>query len=370
MEETVNQNTEVVKEKKKVRYSNFDILKIIAFIMVVCYHYLDPANGKGLVYAANNPITLCIFNVTQSLCACAVPVFLLITGYFSWKNTSFSLNKIFGLFIMKISYKIICYLIDILIMRKAFDGGFFALCFVPDNYYINLYAVMMFFSPLINKLFKLNKRNILTIVGVFTLIFVAFPTIIDLSFSIANYPTIIGLSFLSDSGDIRGYTIIAFIFYYILGGSIHLFDFKTKKYFLFILFVVFITLITILLYKTRAAIYYNNIFVAAASTSIFLLFKNIKIKESAFLREISSCSLGVFLLHTTGLFIYDFNSIFNIEKNVELNTWSAVGNMLLVVMSTVVVCAISDYIIRLAISPLKKKLYSTKFMNYKIIEVD
>lgn len=47
MEETKSPEVINKEEKKKIRYSNFDLLKIIAFIMVVFLHYLNVNMGKG-----------------------------------------------------------------------------------------------------------------------------------------------------------------------------------------------------------------------------------------------------------------------------------------------------------------------------------
>ena len=370
MEEVINQNTEVVKEKKKARYSNFDILKIIAFIMVVFLHYLNKNMGGGLLYAQSDPVTLCFFNVVESICVIAVPLFVLITGYFSWKSKNFSLKKVIGLFIMQISYKLICFFIDMIAMKKAFDGGGFGMCFVPDNYFINLYTALVIFAPLINKIFNLKKKQVHTIIGVVAILFVLIPTIIDLAVGLSGGNMNINLSFLSNQGDFAGYTIVAFIFFYLIGGYISYSDFKIKKWILAIIYVASVTLITVLLYNTEAILNYNNIIIVISALSLFLFFKEIKIKEIKLITEISSCSLGVFIIHTTGLFIYDFNSLFHIEESITSNPATAIGNMFLVVYSTVLICACSDYLLRFIVSPIKKKLYLAKWLNYKIIDVE
>lgn len=357
-------------EKKKIRYSNFDLLKIIAFIMVVFLHYLNVNMGKGLLYAQNNPVTLCFFNVTESICVIAVPLFVLITGYFSWKSNSFSLKKVLGLFIMQISYKLICFFIDMIALNKPFDGGGFGMCFIPDNYFINLYTALVIFAPLINKLFTLKKKQIQIILLILTALFIVIPTIIDLTIGLTGGAMNINLSFLSNQGDFAGYTIVAFIYFYIIGGYISYSDLKIRKWILCIIYIVSVTLITVLLYNTDAILNYNNIIVVISALSLFLFFKEIKIKEIKLITEISSCSLGVFIIHTTGLFVYDFNSLFHIEESVSSNSGTAIGNMFLVVYSTILVAASADYLLRFIVSPIKKKLYSSKFMNYKIINLE
>ena len=91
---------------KKIRFSNFDILKIIAIFMVVVLHYNNVGFG-GALNTTNDSIYF--IKAMESICVVAVPVFILITGYFSYKSTFFSLRKVIGLYIMECCYLLICF---------------------------------------------------------------------------------------------------------------------------------------------------------------------------------------------------------------------------------------------------------------------
>lgn len=77
---------------KKVRKLNFEILRIVAMLMIVCLHYLGkggaltPANQE---FGANSYIAWLV----EAFCYVSVNVYVLISGYFG-SGSTFSLRKI------------------------------------------------------------------------------------------------------------------------------------------------------------------------------------------------------------------------------------------------------------------------------------
>ena len=158
--------------------------------------------------------------------------------------------------------------------------------------YISLYLLI----PFINKLVStLNKKLYL----IFLLILVVLLSIV---YSI--YPT----NHILEAN--RGYSLIWFIFLYLLAGYIRLYFHKKVSRFklLFIYFTMVILQVQLMnLYSfinnvdyLRSITSYNSIFTLIASISFFLLFKNLKIKNKVVNNIIlffSPLTLGVYLIH-------------------------------------------------------------------------
>ena len=63
---------------KKERQSNIELLRIFLMLGVIILHY----NGVGALYSAHGINYLIVIGL-ESLCICAVDLFMLISGYFS-----------------------------------------------------------------------------------------------------------------------------------------------------------------------------------------------------------------------------------------------------------------------------------------------
>ena len=365
---------ENVAPKKKIRFSNFDILKIIAFIMVVFLHYNNSEMG-GALNTTNTDVQYFLRTV-ESICIIAVPLFVLITGYFSYKSTFFSVRKVIGLFIMEALYMLLCFLLDLIIFKKPFNGGGLGACFEFTNYYINLYLFLMILAPFVNKLFKLSKKTVFTVLGLYTFFIIVYPSLVNIAFGFfnpeLNFPKLYMFSY--------GYTILSFLYYYLIGAAIHTYDFTLKKRWSALIYVVSLGVLTGLsFYITPKATYsldmadriwqYDNMIVAVNAISLFLLFKSIKIKEIKVITKIAECSLGVFILHTTEFFVKSYNGLFYILDNCNMGVGNAAVNMALVVFTTIGLCMAADLLLRFAVTPIKNRLYAGKWVNYHLIDL-
>ncbi len=349
------------------RHSNFDLLNIIAFIMVVFLHFNNRQMGGGLLYSSG--ASLVYFKILESLCIVAVPIFVLKTGYFSCDKKTFNLKKIFGIFIMFFSYGILCYLMDIFIFKESLSFGTFIKCFIPNNYYINFYAVLMVISPFLNKLFDCKKKNVITLISILILCFIVFPTIVRVGLLIAGKEPNNSMSFLSTDGDVNGYTIVTFVVYYLIGAMINKYDIKFNKIWSILVYCVMTIILVLISYKVELW-GYNSVFVLCSAVSLFIFFKQLNMRHNKILYCISKCSLGVFLLHTTHFFVKNYNGLFEIEKRITESLGSAIGYSLLVVFSTVMICIVIDLVLRLLVKPIKDKLYQNRFLNYNLIDLN
>ena len=101
---------------------------------------------------------------------------------------------------------------------------------------------------------------------------------------------------------------------------------------------------------------YNNIFVISQAVMLFLLFRNISIKQSAIINSFASCAFGVFLIHTDqtlGVLIYD--NLFHTRDLVDGNSFVLLSAFLLCLPVMYVYCFILEYFKQLFFDPLKEK---------------
>lgn len=357
-----------VVKNAKVRQSNFDLLKIFAFVFVVILHYMNEGIGGGLLYSTG--ATNVGFRAINSIAIIAVPIFVLITGYFSRNSKTFNFKKIFGIYIMQFSYVAICYVLDTLIFKKTFDVGLFFSSFAPVNYYVNFYAVLMVIAPFLNCLFKLSRKNVNAIMIASLILFMVFPTIIDMGTQLVKAEIPAGLSFITRSGSFGGYTIVNFILLYLIGAYIREYKITIRKLISFPAFIALTTIITVLSIYISTMWNYDNLFVVASAIFFFLFFKELKLTEIKVIGVLAKCSLGVYLLHATVLFEYSFFGLFNIQANIEAGFGYAILNLLAVVSSTVAICIVADILLRLMVLPIRNWLYKQKFLNYNVIDLN
>ncbi|MCU7212920.1 acyltransferase family protein [Turicibacter sanguinis] len=87
------------------RNSNFELLRIIAMVMIVSLHTLG--HGGGLNNTTVNSINFIFNHILESLSIVAVNIFILISGYFGIKSYSSVKSKISLLYKQMIFYSII-----------------------------------------------------------------------------------------------------------------------------------------------------------------------------------------------------------------------------------------------------------------------
>lgn len=361
-----NDLTLPTQDENSTRKLGLDVLKIFLFIFVVLLHINNKEMGGAFNYAQGN--ALYGLKTLESIAVIAVPCFILISGYFLNKKTKFQINKVLFIYILNTSYCLICYVLDVLIFKTQFTAKEFVKEFIPRNYYLNFYSVLIFISPLLNRFFKIKQKYQIVYLSTFLCLFVLFPTAVDLFNSLTDNNVI--FPWMSTNGDNAGYTLIYFILMYLIGGFISTNKVRLKKYITLPIYFLLTIVITIISIKTETIWNYNDILVTTSSIMLFMFFESIDSCSNRVVSSISSCSLGVFVLHTTKFVIPDILSCMNMSKYVNDNTFSS---MLFVVLSSLIIsltCAIVDYLLRLSVSPLKKKIMNISFIKKSIIDLD
>lgn len=353
--------------KLEKRQSNIEVLRIILTMMVITVHF----NSNGLTGGAFSVVksgTLAseFLYFLESLCIVCVNGFILITGYFSYKETSISLNKIGRLLFWVISYNWIEYIISILVRKEQFNIITAIGKFVPNNWYVMIYIALLIVSPYINIVInKLSKEKLINLAVSLFLIFSVWNTfwsMVQTKFGIG----IAGISTVGIEGDQAGYTIVNFIFLYVVGALLHKWDIlQYRKMYDFFGYVI-CTLIIFLGKRIGLSMWdYSNCFVIASSILLFNLFRKMKLSLEKFDKCIlwfAKACFGVYIIHTKPIIEGTFWEICSRYDMSDSSLAAVVGNYIICLTATFIMCAFIDSFYRFLITPLLKKVEKRKII--------
>lgn len=292
-------------DKMKTRNANFELLRIIAMLMVLSLHYMGKGGALGVI-GGLTPNGVFAY-VIEELCYVAVNVFILISGYFL-VSANFRMEKLIKLWLQIFFYSALIYLIfilfgnvDSLYKTKYFLGQALMPITHQEYWFLTSYFVLYLLSPFLGLLArKLKKEQLLTLCIVMLLFFSRVWKIL--------LPQ-------SDPIDDRGYGYIWFVTLFFIGCYIRLYGKEDAKkwkyligYFVFVAInfslmfgISFVSKITGRFEQfTFVFNEYNAPFTILASISLFLFFKNLRIedgKTSKVICRISKSALAVYIIH-------------------------------------------------------------------------
>ena len=196
------------KNNNELRQSGIELLRIVATIGVIVLHYNNPMIGGGLKYSkgANN----ILLYILESLCVCAVNLFVIINGYFDINHNKRDLIKPLHLILQVIVFNEMHY------FAKCLQVGHFSVIkfinnFIPTNWFVIIYCALYVCSPFINIVIKnLSKQHYKLLIKILIVTFSIYPTLVDLLEEILQR-NFYGLSTVGMYGSQYGYTIINFI---------------------------------------------------------------------------------------------------------------------------------------------------------------
>lgn len=244
-----------------------------------------------------------ILNFFECISIPAVNIFILITGYFSCKSNDRKICKPLNLISQTIIWGCIYTIAYNLFIDKKIGIGLLKSIvgsIIFPNYFVTLYVVLYVISPYLNyTISSLSKKTFELLLLYLFLIFSVWATIMDLGNEILNTTSFNTGSPVGQRGSQFGYTIVHFIFIYLLGAYIRLTSYKMsiKKAIVGIFFLL------ILLYSWRCidlmyckdqalatSLSYNNPLVIGLSVLFFEVFLQLKIKSPV----INELSRGAF----------------------------------------------------------------------------
>lgn len=297
-------------EVKKIRKSNFELLRIISMIFIVLWHVIDRGN---VLTNSQNPTFSVIVEFLKMLIVIHVNSFVLLTGYFQNK-VKFRLSKVLSILLQCLFYTIIIMIVmvklDLITLSKVDIIKNIFINFIGEYWFINIYILLYCFSPILNIIINSidQKKYKKILITCFILLSVI--------------PFISGNKFFFNNS---GFSLANFILLYFIGAYINRYPVKesylfkniTEKCYCLILFILysFFAISNFCILKTSMqlihtnhvfaeifnnfiteAYHYENPIIIVQSIFFFLMFEKMNIK-SRLINKISSLTLGVYIIH-------------------------------------------------------------------------
>ena len=290
----------------KARQANFELLRILAMVMVVILHYFVKGGAEISLVEDTGAVNLIVWGL-KGLCIVTINLYVLISGYFlveaKWK-VSRLVDLWFQTMFYSIGVPLVCLLLGIGEVPKWGIYDWINVIFpvqMEHYWFITAYTVFYLFVPVLSVGVKhiTKKQHQVVIVGL--LLFFSIPkTILPIFiatdrygydfgwflclFMIASYIRMYGIEFFSNKRK-------AFAVYFVTEAGIWLFS---------LLCGVLSRKGLPLAYMMDMFYCHNHLLVLIAAVALFYAFSYIRIpqgKISDMICKISPYTLGVYLLH-------------------------------------------------------------------------
>lgn len=271
-----------------------ELLRLVLMYMIVLQHVIG--HGAGFLEFINSPSPRCIPVLKHWLlytpCVMAVDCFVFISGYYGMKT---SMKKVVRLVFQAITTAAILFLayfsvntFDICHIEVA-TRELISMCFpVGFNYwwFLSMYVVLLVLSSFLNKYTELTNKDR------WCILFVLF------------WINSIGGLLFNTAGANLGYSLINFIFIYLLGRELSISSIFSKHNSIYPLFYLLslISLYAMVFYSKdmgpvilKRVFAYNNPLVLLNAILFFRMFLYLNITIN--IKAISKYSLGIYLLH-------------------------------------------------------------------------
>ena len=277
--------------------------------------------------------------VLESLCICAVDLFMLISGYFSCKGKRTTLYKPFALIaqviIFSFGWNLFTGAVKGTLTIKSILSSL-----VPANYFVILYITVYLLSPYLNLLYERITKNFIAWLFI---LFSIYPTIVEV-FSQITGRDWLGLSTIGMYGSQWGYQIVNFILMYFVGMYIRknieqLKNIKVGKLTfalngIVLLITAWSCVSETIGFELNLAWIYCNPLVVLEATIIFILFEKIDMGSVKWINQLSSASFTVFLTHSY------FITHIKIEWAVRQNPMIMIGHIFACLVLIYLICFI------------------------------
>lgn len=297
----MSQNARLSTGGSTKRQSGIELLRIFACFFVIILHYNNGnVGGASSIVVGTLPV---FFNLlSESVCFCAVDLFVMISGFFLCASQKRSLSKIVFLFFEAALIRFCFICADIVKNGGSFSVSGVVGCLFNPGYFLVLYAVTYLISPWINRAFSgLEKKRHVKVVLLLFFIFSVTVTIIDIlsgknAFGIDwNYDSPIGIA-----GSMEGYSIVNFTLCYIIGGLIrNCFNFRIPIFRLILLYGGDILLLLVWGYISPAtAFLYSNPLVIISAALLIMIFSRFDFTNKA-VNELAKAAFTCYLSHAS-----------------------------------------------------------------------
>ncbi|MCU7496147.1 MAG: acyltransferase [Ignavibacteria bacterium] len=350
-------------KKNKTRDNNFELLRIVAMLMVVSIHYL--ARGGGLTQNTLFGLNCSFAWTLEAISMVSVNCYVLISSYFL-VNAQFRLKRLLRLWLQILFYSIGIYLVLSGIGMEHFSIKHLLLACIPvltDQYWFaTAYIALYILSPFLNMFIRaISKKQMQILLAI-------------LFIMLSLWPTVLPFGVALDKNN--GHTITHFMFLYFIGAYIRLYwNYELKKsycisgYFLITaLMIASKVIITLLGFHGFEYFLYecNSATVILASVMSFMLFKSISIK-SIFLNKIigpvAALTFGVYLIHDNILIRHTFYDKV-LHANLFSNTPAFIPVTVASILGIFITCAVIDAVRKMAFTIIEGSRLSGIVKNY------
>ena len=364
--------------ERKSRQSNIELLRIFAALGVIMLHLNNANEGGGWLKAG--PFSSCQFVMMffEMLAIGAVNVFILITGYFMEQKKQSDLAKPLKLLFDMLVFAGLFYLGNLLASGGNYPASNLIRYLSPNNWFIFIYAALYVFSPYVNKLWNsLDGKSKKTLLVWMFILFSLYPIFVYVT-------RLKGITAIGLSGADQGYTIVNFVFMYLIGCAVRDVEnnrdaaralrvpsYMFKKALYPVLYIIDTDLLLGLAYlgawatKTQPfqtpMFHYNNPLVIFQALFAFLTFKELKVPSNKLINFVSGAAFYVYILH------FRFIEIFNVRNVVIDDPFMLAVFMIAFSIVTYILCLVCYAIYDLTIGKLFS-LVTSKWKKHRYIE--
>lgn len=278
------------------RDSNFELFRIVLMLLIVAHHYVVNS-GISQLYDFNhitgNMIFLQLFEFAGKI---GINCFVFITGYFMIKS-QFKFRKLLKLYLEIKFYRWVLYMLFVISGYETFSvmgmiKPIFNIAYDVGAGFIGTFVFLYMLIPFINTmLLNLNQRLHLILIGILIFLYTIISTFL-------LYDTYSNLGWM-----ITTYTIAAYVRLY----PCRWFEKKNLYVWSTIISVVLSWMSILVVDFVGSKVGFTNYYYMVAnehkflafvsSFSLFMLFKNIKIKQNRVINTIAASTFGVLLIH-------------------------------------------------------------------------
>lgn len=290
---------------EKKRYTNYELLRVLAMVMVVVLHFLSHSDSL-LVAGQPGNITQVVGTLLESFCLVAVNVYVLISGYFGVES-EFKVGKAVRLLCIIWFYGLLLLLVASLagIPTQLQELGIYGLVkylfpIESETYWFaTSYFMLYLLSPILNMGAKhMPKKQLQITIGCLLILFCGIKSVSPIVFPVDRY----------------GYDLAWFVCVYLVAAYLRLYGAEwIKKHGLFLYVgssLVTFFMVTMLWFGVQkwdglsyyftVPFHYNFVLCILGALGLFGFFANINIREgkgAAFIRRLGALSFGVYLFH-------------------------------------------------------------------------
>lgn len=329
-----------MKNKRAVRQSNIELLRIVAMLIIIAHHfaYYNGYATAGVLNTAGG-LWLQMMRVGGKI---GVSVFVMISGYFLVNSSGFKIIKLLKLWLQILFYSILFYLIASL-AQGSFDLSFETIrnTLLPLTYdhwwFASTYVVLFILSPFLNKmLHALSQKAYPAMLLVMLAIWYVVPTLLLQALRQTELTWFVFLYCLAGYIRLHGMRLFKHNYSYWIATAVA----AAVNFILRVLFMEWGTKDELLSSYASDFSDLNKIPILIISLLLFLAFLHTEIKPKKWINTIASAAFGVYLIHEDP-FIRQWLAN-NIFKRVDVRSTALIPYSIAVVLGIYLVAGLFE----------------------------